>query len=300
PRREEARPHPGGDRARHEGHRPHLRPDRGLELRREAGRGHAAADRRRPARGGRLSRRQRRGQGVKPLLEISNLNFAYGDVQVLRGVSLSVNAGEIVTLVGSNGAGKSTTLRNISRLLRPGSGRLTFDGHDLTQLAPHQVVELGVVQVPEARRVFPEMTVLENLRMGSYIKHARAEREQNLERGLSLFPRLRERIGQLAGTLSGGEQQMLAIARGLMSKPRLLLLDEPSLGLSPLLVRTIFDTIAQINAQGTSVLLVEQNVFQSLRIAARGYVLETGKIALSGTGAELLSNDQVKAAFLGA
>jgi len=237
---------------------------------------------------------------MKPLLEIRDLDFAYGDVQVLRGVSLSVNPGEIVTLVGSNGAGKSTTLRNVSRLLRPRAGTLTFDGHDLTRLASHQVVELGVVQVPEGRRVFPEMTVLENLRMGSYIKDARGDREQNLERGLTLFPRLRERIAQLAGTLSGGEQQMLAIARGLMAKPRLLLLDEPSLGLSPLLVRTIFDTIAQINAQGTSVLLVEQNVYQSLRIAARGYVLETGRIALSGTGSDLLSNDQVKSAFLGA
>ncbi len=237
---------------------------------------------------------------MSALLEVRDLDFAYGDVQVLRGVSLDVNAGEIVALVGSNGAGKSTTLRNVSRLLRPRAGTLKFDGHDLTELASHQVVELGVVQVPEGRRVFPEMTVLENLRMGSYIKQARAEREKNLERGLSLFPRLKERIGQLAETLSGGEQQMLAIARGLMARPRLLLLDEPSLGLSPLLVRTIFDTIAQINAHGTSVLLVEQNVYQSLRIAARGYVLETGKIALSGTGAELLSNEKVKEAFLGA
>ena len=237
---------------------------------------------------------------MSALLEVRDLDFAYGDVQVLRGVSLNVNAGEIVTLVGSNGAGKSTTLRNISRLLRPNAGTLTFDGHDLTRLASHQVVQLGVVQVPEARRVFPEMTVLENLRMGSYIKQARAEREKNLERGLSLFPRLKERIGQLAETLSGGEQQMLAIARGLMAKPRLLLLDEPSLGLSPLLVKTIFDTIRQINAQGVSVLLVEQNVYQSLRIANRGYVLETGKIALQGSGQDLLANDKVKAAFLGA
>jgi branched-chain amino acid transport system ATP-binding protein len=237
---------------------------------------------------------------MTPLLDVRDLDFAYGDVEVLRGVSLNVNAGEIVTLVGSNGAGKTTTLRNISRLLRPRAGTLVFDGHDLTRLASHQVVELGVVQVPEGRRVFPEMTVLENLRMGSYIKTARAEREKNLERGLTLFPRLKERIGQFAGTLSGGEQQMLAIARGLMAKPRLLVLDEPSLGLSPLLVRTIFDTIVQINAQGTSVLLVEQNVYQSLRIAARGYVLETGRVALSGTGSQLLSNDQVKAAFLGA
>ena len=237
---------------------------------------------------------------MSTLLEIRDLDFAYGDVQVLRGVSLSVNAGEIVTLVGSNGAGKSTTLRNVSRLLKPRSGTIRFDGQDLTRLSSHQVVELGVIQVPEGRRVFPEMTVLENLRMGSYAKHTRADRAQNLERGLTLFPRLRERIKQLAGTLSGGEQQMLAIARGLMAKPRLLLLDEPSLGLSPLLVQTIFATIQQINAQGISVLLVEQNVYQSLRIAARGYVLETGHIALSGPGAELLSNADVKAAFLGA
>jgi branched-chain amino acid transport system ATP-binding protein len=237
---------------------------------------------------------------MKPLLEVRDLDFAYGDVQVLRGVSLSVNAGEIVTLVGSNGAGKSTTLRNISRLLRPRSGTIAFDGHDLTRLSSHEVVELGVVQVPEGRRVFPEMTVLENLRMGSYVKSTRADRQENLDRGLTLFPRLRERIGQLAGTLSGGEQQMLAIARGLMAKPRLLLLDEPSLGLSPLLVQTIFETIRQINAQGISVLLVEQNVYQSLRIAARGYVLETGRIALEGAGGDLLSNAQVKAAFLGA
>jgi branched-chain amino acid transport system ATP-binding protein len=235
-----------------------------------------------------------------PLLEVGELHFAYGDVHVLHGVSLEVRTGEIVTLVGSNGAGKSTSLRNISRLLRPLSGRLLFDGRDLTKLAPHEVVEAGVIHVPEGRRVFPEMTVLENLRMGGYTRGARADREKNLERGLTLFPRLRERIRQLAGTLSGGEQQMLAIARGLMAKPRLLLLDEPSLGLSPLLVKTIFDTIQQINAQGVSVLLVEQNVYQSLRIANRGYVLETGKIALQGSGQELLANDKVKAAFLGA
>jgi branched-chain amino acid transport system ATP-binding protein len=236
---------------------------------------------------------------VTSLLEVKDLDFAYGDVHVLHGVSLSVDKGEIVTLVGSNGAGKSTALRNISRLLKPRSGSIVFDGHDLTALTPHAVVELGVVQVPEARRVFPEMTVLENLRMGSYIKSARADRAKNIERAMTLFPRLRERAKQLAGTLSGGEQQMLAIGRGLMTKPRLLLLDEPSLGLSPLLVKTIFDTIAEINAQGTTVLLVEQNVFQSLRIANRGYVLETGRMVLSGTGQELLGNEQVKAAFLG-
>jgi branched-chain amino acid transport system ATP-binding protein len=236
---------------------------------------------------------------VSPLLEVKDLDFAYGDVHVLHGVSLSVEKGEIVTLVGGNGAGKSTTLRNISRLLKPRSGAIDFDGHDLTHLTPHAVVEPGLVQVPEARRVFPEMTVLENLRMGSYIKSARADREKNIERAMTLFPRLRERARQLAGTLSGGEQQMLAIGRGLMTKPRLLLLDEPSLGLSPLLVKTIFDTIAEINAQSTTVLLVEQNVFQSLRIAHRGYVLETGKMVLSGTGQDLLGNEQVKAAFLG-
>ncbi len=191
-----------------------------------------------------------------PLLEVKDVHFAYGDAHVLHGVSLSVQPGEIVTLVGSNGAGKSTTLRNVSRLLTPRSGSIVFDGHDLSKLASHQVVELGVVQVPEGRRVFPEMTVLENLRMGSYIRSARAERTKNLERVLTLFPRLRERAGQLA--------------------------------------------IAEINKQGVSVLLVEQNVYQSLRIASRGYVLETGRIALSGSGQELLDNDQVKAAFLGA
>jgi branched-chain amino acid transport system ATP-binding protein len=234
-----------------------------------------------------------------PLLQIELLDFAYGDAQVLRGVSLEVRQGEIVTLVGSNGAGKSTTLRNISRLLTPRSGRIVFDGHDLLKLSSHEVVELGVVQVPEGRRVFPEMTVLENLRLGSYVKAARGDRAENLERGLTLFPRLRERASQLGGTLSGGEQQMLAIARGLMAKPRLLLLDEPSLGLAPLFVKTIFDTIATIHAQGVSVLLVEQNVYQSLRVAHRGYVLETGRITLQGTGPELLESDAVKAAFLG-
>jgi branched-chain amino acid transport system ATP-binding protein len=234
-----------------------------------------------------------------PLLTVEGLDFAYGDAQVLREVSLTVGQGEIVTLVGANGAGKSTTLRNISRLVTPRKGRIVFDGHDLLKLSSHQVVELGVVQVPEGRRIFPEMTVLENLRLGSYVKTARADRAANLEKNLVLFPRLRERASQLGGTLSGGEQQMLAIARGLMAKPRLLILDEPSLGLAPLFVQTIFDTISAIHAQGVSVLLVEQNVYQSLRVADRGYVLETGKITLQGTGPELLASDAVKAAFLG-
>jgi branched-chain amino acid transport system ATP-binding protein len=236
---------------------------------------------------------------MSALLKVEGLDFAYGDAQVLRGVSLEVGQGEIVTLVGANGAGKSTTLRNISRLVTPRKGAIVFDGHDLLKLSSHQVVELGVVQVPEGRRIFPEMTVLENLRLGSYIKSARGDRAANLEKNLTLFPRLRERASQLGGTLSGGEQQMLAIARGLMAKPRLLILDEPSLGLAPLFVQTIFDTITAIHAQGVSVLLVEQNVYQSLRVAHRGYVLETGKITLQGTGPELLASDAVKAAFLG-
>ena len=234
------------------------------------------------------------------LLEVRELDFAYGDVQVLRGVSLSVNAGEIVTLVGSNGAGKSTTLRNISRLLRPRAGTLVFDGHDLNRLASHQVVELGVVQVPEGRRVFPEMTVLENLRMGSYIKPARADREKNLERGLSLFPRLRERIEQLAGTLSGGEQQMLAIARGLMANPRVLMLDEPSLGLAPRLVEEMYDLLAGLRDEGVTILLVDQTAVMALSVADRAYVLRSGTIAHSGPAKDLRSDPALAQAYLGA
>jgi len=234
------------------------------------------------------------------VLRIDNLDFSYGDLQVLWGLSLQVNQGEIVTVLGANGAGKSTTLRNVSRLVRPSSGTITFDGHDLVKLESHQVVELGVIQVPEGRRIFPEMTVLENLRMGSFVKATRPDRQRNIERAFSLFPRLAERQKQLGGTLSGGEQQMLAIGRGLMANPRLLLLDEPSLGLSPLFVKNIFEIIKEINRQGTTILLVEQNVFQSLRISHRAYVLETGRVVLSGTGEELLGNEHVKKAFLGA
>ncbi len=234
------------------------------------------------------------------MLRIENLDFSYGDLQVLWGVSLDVKQGEIVTVLGANGAGKSTTLKNVSRLVRPSRGTLTFDGHDLGKLESHEVVELGVVQVPEGRRIFPEMTVLENLRMGSFVRTARPDRQRNLERAFTLFPRLAERKGQLGGTMSGGEQQMLAIARGLMGNPRLLLLDEPSLGLSPLFVKNIFEIIKEINRQGTTILLVEQNVFQSLRISHRAYVLETGRVVLSGTGEELLGNEHVKKAFLGA
>ncbi|HQR30044.1 MAG TPA: ABC transporter ATP-binding protein [Anaeromyxobacteraceae bacterium] len=234
------------------------------------------------------------------MLRIENLDFSYGDLQVLWGISLDVKQGEIVTVLGANGAGKSTTLKNVSRLVRPTRGTLTFDGHDLGKLESHEVVELGVVQVPEGRRIFPEMTVLENLRMGSFIKSTRPDRQRNIERAFTLFPRLAERQKQLGGTLSGGEQQMLAIGRGLMTNPRLLLLDEPSLGLSPLFVKNIFEIIKEINRQGTTILLVEQNVFQSLRISHRAYVLETGRVVLSGTGEELLGNEHVKKAFLGA
>ena len=236
---------------------------------------------------------------AEPLLSVDALDFSYGDLKVLWGVGITVRQAEIVTLVGANGAGKSTTLRNISRLVDCSAGSLVFDGENLARLAPHEVVERGVIHVPEGRRIFPEMSVLENLRMGSYPKSCRADREKNLDRAFSLFPRLRERQKQLGGTLSGGEQQMLAIGRGLMANPRLLLLDEPSLGLSPLLVKNIFEIIAEINRQGVTILLIEQNVYQSLRIAHRAYILETGRIVLTGTGEELLANDHVKKAFLG-
>jgi branched-chain amino acid transport system ATP-binding protein len=234
------------------------------------------------------------------VLRIEHLDFSYGDLQVLWDLSLKVEKGEIVTVLGANGAGKSTTLKNVSRLVRPGRGSITFEGQDLGKLESHQVVEMGVVQVPEGRRIFPEMTVLENLRMGSFVKSTRPDRQRNIERAFTLFPRLAERQKQLGGTLSGGEQQMLAIGRGLMTNPRLLLLDEPSLGLSPLFVKNIFEIIREINRQGTTILLVEQNVFQSLRISHRAYVLETGRVVLSGTGEELLGNEHVKKAFLGA
>ncbi|BDG01664.1 ABC transporter ATP-binding protein [Anaeromyxobacter oryzae] len=233
------------------------------------------------------------------MLRIEKLNFAYGDLKVLWDVDLEVRQGEIVTVVGANGAGKSTILKNVSRLVRASSGSLRFNDVDLLRMASHEVVGLGIVQVPEGRRIFPEMTVLENLRMGSFVKATRKDRERNVERAFTLFPRLKEREKQLGGTMSGGEQQMLAIARGLMGNPKLLLLDEPSLGLSPLLVKNIFEIIKEINRQGTTILLVEQNVYQSLHVSSRAYVLETGRVVLSGTGAELLANAHVKKAFLG-
>jgi branched-chain amino acid transport system ATP-binding protein len=233
------------------------------------------------------------------MLAVDKLGFSYGDLKVLWDVDFTVNEGEIVTLVGSNGAGKSTTLKNISRLVSANSGTIRFEGDDLARLEPHTVVDRGIVHVPEGRKIFPEMTVLENLRMGSYPKACRKDREKNIELAFTLFPRMKERQKQLGGTLSGGEQQMLAIARGLMANPRLLMLDEPSLGLSPLFVKNIFQTIQEINRQGVTILLVEQNVYQSLSIATRAYVLETGRVVLTGTGKDLLSNDHVKKAFLG-
>jgi branched-chain amino acid transport system ATP-binding protein len=233
------------------------------------------------------------------MLKIEGLNFSYGDLGVLWSVTVEVREGEVVTVVGANGAGKSTLLKNISRLVQPGSGSITFNGLDLAKLEAHEVVEHGVVQVPEGRKIFPQMSVIENLRMGSFSARARAKRTENLGRVFSLFPRLREREKQLGGTLSGGEQQMLAIARGLMADPKLLLLDEPSLGLSPLLVKTIFEIIAEIRKLGVTILLVEQNVFQSLKIADRGYVLETGRVVLHDKGAALLGNEHVRKAYLG-
>ena len=233
------------------------------------------------------------------MLKIDKLNFSYGDLKVLWDIEMEVNEGDIVTVVGANGAGKSTTLKNISRLVAPNSGEITFNGTRLNNLESHQVAELGIIQVPEGRKIFPEMTVLENLRMGSYLKSTRGDREANIDKVFNLFPRLRERAKQLGGTMSGGEQQMLAIARGLMGNPKVLLLDEPSLGLAPLLVKFIFEIITEINKQGVTILLVEQNVYQSLRISHRAYVLETGRVVLSGTGEGLLSDEHVRKAFLG-
>lgn len=232
------------------------------------------------------------------LLQVSGLDVYYNAIHALRGVSLSVEAGEIVTLIGANGAGKSTLLRTISGLLRPAEGTVQFEGEELTRCPPDQIVRRGVCHVPEGRRIFANLTVLENLEMGAYTRRDKAVRE-DLDRVFTLFPRLKERIQQASGTLSGGEQQMLAIGRAMMSRPRVLMLDEPSLGLAPFLVQQIFQIIRDINQQGTTILLVEQNAFQALRVATRGYVLETGEIVLSDTGEALLHNPQVREAYLG-
>jgi branched-chain amino acid transport system ATP-binding protein len=233
------------------------------------------------------------------LLQVKGINVFYGDVQALREVSLSVSSGEIVSLVGGNGAGKTTTLKAISGLLRPASGSILFREAEIQRMPVYRIVEKGISQVPEGRRIFPRMSVLENLHMGSHVSEARKRREETLGWVLRLFPVLKERSGQLGGTLSGGEQQMLAIARGLMCRPTLLLMDEFSLGLAPLIVREIFAIIQEINQQGTTVLLVEQNVQRSLAISHRGYVLENGAVVLQGEGKELLKNEYMMKAFLG-
>ncbi|MFC1464107.1 MAG: ABC transporter ATP-binding protein [Candidatus Brachytrichaceae bacterium NZ_4S206] len=233
------------------------------------------------------------------LLELKDVHTYYGNIHALKGISLSVEKGEIVTLIGSNGAGKSTTLRTISGLLTPRHGEILLEGQRIDHLPAHEIVSRGVLQSPEGRRIFPRLTVRENLEMGAYQRRDADGVQRDMERVFTLFPRLRERINQRGGTLSGGEQQMLAIGRALMGRPRVLLLDEPSMGLAPVLVEQIFDIIQEINQQGTTILLVEQNARLALSIAHRGYVLETGRITLSGEGKSLLDNPQVKAAYLG-
>jgi branched-chain amino acid transport system ATP-binding protein len=233
------------------------------------------------------------------MLELSDVHTYYGNIRALRGVSLSVNEGEIVTLIGANGAGKTTTLRTILGLARPRRGSVRFKSQRVDTQATDRIVRLGIAQSPEGRRIFPRLSVLENLELGAFARPDRDGIASDLDRVLGLFPRLRERLQQKGGTLSGGEQQMLAISRALMARPALLLLDEPSMGLSPILVETIFRIIQDINRQGTTILLVEQNARMALRVAHRGYVIQTGRIALQGTGRELLDNDDVRKAYLG-
>lgn len=233
------------------------------------------------------------------MLRLDNIHAGYGNTEVLRGVSLEVKAGEVVTLVGANGAGKTTTLRSLCGLIKPTQGSVEFEGKRLDGCRPDEIVGSGITLVPEGRQLFPFITVRDNLLMGAYKKAARPAVKQRLEQVLELFPRVRERLEQNAGSLSGGEQQMVAIARGLMSDPKLLIFDEPSLGLSPLLVSQVFGIIDKILALGTTVLIVEQNIVHTLRVAHRGYVLENGTITLTGTGKELLDNPHVKRAYLG-
>ena len=233
------------------------------------------------------------------MLEVKAIDASYGDVAVLHEVSFNVEQGEVVALIGANGAGKSTTLKTISGLLRPTSGDILFEGRSICDVAPHNLIELGIVHVPEGRRLFSGMSIEENLIMGALKGDAKDKRKETIEEVFDIFPRLRERRTQHAGTLSGGEQQMCAIARGLMSLPRLLMFDEPSLGLAPILVREIFNVIKRITAEGSTVLIVEQNVKQTLQIAGRAYVLENGRVVLEGTGQELSDNEHVKNAYLG-
>jgi branched-chain amino acid transport system ATP-binding protein len=234
------------------------------------------------------------------LLEVDTIHSYYGQIHALKGISVEVNVGEIVTLIGSNGAGKSTTLRTISGMMHPKKGRISFNGKDISKQEPHQIVHSGMVHVPEGRGIFPTLTVKENLEMGAFTVTDSSVIEERMENGFSLFPRLKERIDQFGGTLSGGEQQMLAIARGLMMDPQLLMLDEPSMGLAPILVELIFDIIKELNAQkGTTILLVEQNALMALSIAHRGYVMQTGEITVTDTAANLRDNAEVQKAYLG-
>jgi branched-chain amino acid transport system ATP-binding protein len=236
---------------------------------------------------------------TQEILRLDGLDVHYGAIHALKGISLFVNEGEIVTLIGANGAGKTTTLRAVSGLVPPSAGAIKFRDAPITGIAPHEIVARGISHAPEGRGIFPELTVRENMLLGAYLRRDANGIAADLEKGFALFPRLREREQQTAGTLSGGEQQMLAIARALMSRPSVLLLDEPSLGLAPNLVETVFATIRDINAQGTSILLVEQNANMALHVAARGYVLETGRIVMEGTGKDLLASEAVRKAYLG-
>jgi len=233
------------------------------------------------------------------MLEVENVHAYYGKIHALKDISLNVNKGEIVTLIGANGAGKSTTLKTISGLLRPRQGSVRLDGEDLTTLLPHKIVTKGVVQVPEGRRIFGQLTVMENLDMGAFTCRDKQQIKTNLDKVFDLFPRLKERRRQVAGTLSGGEQQMLAMGRGLMATPQMLLLDEPSMGLAPVLVDSIFDTIRQLHAEGTTILLVEQNARMALQVASRGYVIQTGEVVLSDTAENLQKNEMVRKAYMG-
>jgi branched-chain amino acid transport system ATP-binding protein len=237
--------------------------------------------------------------GGSPILQISDVHTYYGAIHALKGISLEVREGEIVTLLGANGAGKSTTLRSINGLNRPRQGSIHFQGRDITAVAAHEIVKRGIAQSPEGRRLFPRMTVVENLEMGAFQRKDRAAIREDMNRVFDLFPRLQERRDQKAGTMSGGEQQMCAIGRALMARPKLLLLDEPSLGLAPIFVERIFDIIGQINEQGTSILLVEQNALMALDAANRGYVLETGRIVLADEAQALKTNEQVRKTYLG-
>jgi len=233
------------------------------------------------------------------MLKIENLEVAYGNIKAIKGISLEVNQGEIVTLIGSNGAGKSTTLRAISGILKPRSGSITFNGERIDGVEGHEIVAKGICQSPEGRRIFPKMSVDENLDLGAFLRNDKQEIANDRQRVLELFPKLQERIDQKAGTMSGGEQQMLAVGRALMGSPKLLLLDEPSMGLAPVLVEMIFETIERINKQGTTILLVEQNALAALNVADRAYVLESGSIKMSGNAKDLISNDEVTKAYLG-